>query len=138
MRDGSGWHAIAMSIYALEELAKYFQLLAAKKSATGSTLELDERLFGRERGSHKYKIEIGRKLIPQEAMNIFPKSFDPVYFDPKHFKSEDTFISEALRLETLFVDWKDGKWVHGTPILAERIKNFTDEILNALVKLEGG
>lgn len=127
MQAGSNWHAVAMAIFALEELVKYFILKREKDSAIQAkmtSIQVDERLFGRGRNSHKYKLEIARKerLIPLDAWTINTARFDRAYFDSAFFDTEDVVISAALRTRNTFVDWIDGKWEHGTAVETLRLK----------------
>jgi len=135
MKESSDYHAIAFAIFAFEELAKYSELKKAKESATQSTVKIDKRLLG-GREAHRYKQNIARKLIPPEAMIVMPAGFDPAGFDSKGFTTEDVEISPPLRLDCLFVNWKEeeGTWDLGCPVLPDQIKKFTDAILNELEK----
>jgi len=132
MRDASDWHALASAIFAFEELAKYSELKLAKESATCAEVEIDTRLFR----DHKYKQDIATKLLPPNAVELFPPHFDRKFFSSIYFDTEGTAVSPELRLDAVFVNWKDGQWVHGSPFLPERMKNFIDGILNCLNRLE--
>jgi AbiV family abortive infection protein len=134
MRDGSNWHALAAAIFAFEELAKYSELRSAKKSATSAEVEVDERLFK----DHKYKQDKARQLLPSEAVDLFPAGFDRQLYDQSWFDMQTTTVTPSLRLDAVFVNWKEGHWIHGTPFLPERLKSFVDEILNCLHRLETG
>jgi hypothetical protein len=74
-KESSDYHAIALAIFAFEELAKYSELKKAKESATQSTVKIDKRLLGGP-GAHSYKQNIARKLIPSEAMIVMLAAFD--------------------------------------------------------------
>jgi hypothetical protein len=93
---------------------------------------VDDRLFY----DHRHKQELARKLIPQDALILVPAYFDLQYFDTECFQTEDVEVSPTLRLDCVFVNWKDGKWVHGSDIETDRIKKFTQAILDALNSLE--
>ena len=143
MRDGSDWHAVALAIFALEELAKYYALKHGKDDAIRNhmtSVEVEELLFGRGHGnSHKRKLEIARKekLIPPDKWTINTARFDSAYFDSAYFDTEDVVVSAALRTQNIFVDWKNGEWVHGTVLEVARVKDFADSIIRSLDQLEG-
>jgi AbiV family abortive infection protein len=135
LKESSDYHAIALAIFAFEELAKYSELRKAKESATQGTVKIDKRLLGGP-GAHRYKQDIARKLIPPEAMIVMPAAFDPAHFDSKHFMTEDVKVSPTLRLDCVFVNWKEeeGRWDLGCPVLPDQIRKFTDAILDELEK----
>lgn len=114
------------------------ELKKAKQLGAHESVILDNRLFG-GRGSHEYKQEIARKLVLSEALEIFPGYSDESYFDSSYFDTEGIKVSPTLRLECVFVDWKDGKWVHGfrsDEKLSERIRKFTRIIRDAVSDLD--
>jgi hypothetical protein len=104
-----------------------------------TSVEVEEVLFGRGRNSHKRKLDIARKekLIPPDKWTINTARFDSAYFDSAYFDTEDVVVSAALRTQNIFVDWKDGEWVHGTILEVSRVKDFADSIIQSLDKLEG-
>jgi AbiV family abortive infection protein len=132
MQAASDWHALAMAIFAFEELAKYSELKLAKQSATGDEVEINDRLFK----DHKYKQDIARRLLPPDVVDLFPAGYGRQRYGESWYDMESTMVSPDLRLDAVFVNWKDGQWVVGAPFLPERLKNFVDEIINALNKLE--
>jgi hypothetical protein len=77
------------------------------------------------------------KLIPPDKWTINTAGFDSAYFDSAYFDTEDVVVSAALRTQNIFVDWKDGEWVHGTILEVARVKDFADSIIQSLDKLEG-
>jgi hypothetical protein len=129
---------IALAIFALEELAKYYVLKRGKDHATRNhmaSVEVEEALFGRGRkNSHKHKLEIARKekLIPPDKWAINTARFNSAYFDSAYFDTEDVVVSAALRTQNIFVDWKNGEWVHGTALEVARVKDFADSIIQSL------
>ena len=142
MRDGSDWHAVALAIFALEELAKYYVLKHGKDDAIRNrmtSVEVEELLFGRGRNSHKRKLDIARKerLIPPDMWTIYTARYGPAAYGSAHYDTEDVTVTAALRTQNIFVDWKDGEWVHGTVLEVARIKNFADSIIQSLDQLEG-
>jgi len=142
MRDGSDWHAVALAIFALEELVKYYVLKRKKDDATKrqmTSVEVEELLFGRGRGnSHKYKLDIARKehLIPPDTWTIHSARYNRAYYDSAHYDTEDVVVSAALRTRDIFADWKQGEWEHGTVLETLRLKNFADSIIHSLDQLE--
>jgi AbiV family abortive infection protein len=134
LKEPSEWHAIASVIFAFEELAKYSELKKAKNCASQDVVTVDKRLFY----SHKYKQKIAERLIPQGTMILSDAYFDPNYFDSQFFQTESVEASPRLRLDCVFVNWRDGHWVHGTPVIPQRIETFTEAILEALNQLESG
>jgi len=138
LKDSSDWHAIALAIFAFEELAKYSELRKSKESAAQDIVMVDERLFGKGKDPHGYKQNIARNLIQQDAMILIFPYFDSTYFDARHFHAEPDEMSHALRLDCVYVNWKDGKWIHGTPVVPDRIMMFTEAILDRLNRLESG
>jgi AbiV family abortive infection protein len=132
LEHSSDWHAIALAIFAFEELAKYAELKKAKGPTDQGVVRVDERLFGRGRHPHGYKLDIARKLMrglgQEEAMDLIP---------PILAKSA---ASPQLRLNCVFVDWKDGQngeWAYGTPTVANyRIERAIKAIENTLNWLE--
>jgi AbiV family abortive infection protein len=135
LKESSDYRAIALAIFAFEELAKYSELKKAKESATESTVKIDRRLLGGP-GAHSYKQNLARKLIPPEAMIVMAAAFDPAHLT-KYFMAEDVKVSPILRLDCIFVNWKEeeGTWDLGCPVLPNQITNFTDAILNELERL---
>jgi AbiV family abortive infection protein len=142
MQQGSTWHAVAIAIFALEELTKYHQLKRQKETATCNNLqsvEVDERLFGYGRSAHEFKLKIAKEeqLIPSEAWTINTAKFDSAFFDSAYFDTKDVVIDATLRTTNWYVDWKNGKWQIGTEALETlRLKNFADAIIVALEHLE--
>lgn len=140
MQAGSPWHANVMAIFALEELVKYFVLKRDKKLALETqetSIKVDERLFGRGRNSHQYKLDIAREqeLIPLDAWTIHTAAFDKAAFDSAAFDTEDVTVSTALRTRNIFVDWTNGKWEVGSLSESTRTKKFVDLIMEKLVQL---
>mgnify|MGYP001055837129 CR=1 FL=1 len=129
-RDFSEWHAVMLAIFAFEELAKYNELNKAKEKAAINKVdkvEMDDRLFW----SHKYKQELARKLIDKESIRLIDKaSLLP------DFRGETVEISHRLRLDCAFVDWRDGQWIHGTPLIPNNLREFKESIAQALLSLE--
>ena len=126
--DGlSHWHAVVLAIFAFEELAKLDQLKKAKAKATADKVEIDDRLFS----DHKYKQELARELIDKESLKLI----DEASLLPA-FRSETVEISPYLRLDCAFVDWKDGQWIHGTPLIPNNLRKFRESIAQALCSLE--
>lgn len=132
---GHGWHAIALAIFAFEELGKYEELqrLGDESQSRGEDkVRVKDALFR----SHPYKQDIAGKLIPKDAMILMPSYFDETYFDPKFFQTENETVDRPnLRSECTFVDW-DNDWRHGAPHDTEQLKKFLDAVLDALNKLE--
>jgi len=134
MSKGHGWHAIALAIFAFEELGKYYELkrLGEEARKNGlSDLMVKDNLFR----SHTTKQIVARKLVPSHAIILLPESFDKQYFDSKSFQTEPVTVSPNLRLECAFVDWLDGAWTLGAPHDTERIKTFLNSIMDALNNL---
>jgi AbiV family abortive infection protein len=142
MREESDWHAVALAIFALAEVAKYYVLKRKKDDAIKrqmTSVEVEELLFGRGRGnSHKYKLDIARKehLIPPDTWTIHSARYNRAYYDSAHYDTEDVVVSAALRTRNTFVDWKQGEWEHGTVLEASRLKDFADSIIHTLDQLE--
>jgi len=131
LKGSSGWHAVALVIFAAEELAKYSELKKAMESASVDVVKIDERLFL----SHHYKQEIARKLIPRDTMVILPKDL-VLSFLPGAIQTEQVEVSPRLRTECMFLDWKDGEWNLGAPLETSRIRRLADAIMTALNRLE--
>ena len=133
---GHGWHAIALAIFAFEELGKYEELqrLGDESQSRG---EDKVRVKGALFQSHQYKQDIARKLIPKDAMILMSRYFDETYFDPEFFQTENETVDRPnLRSECTFVDWIDNDWRHGAPHDTEQLKKFLNAVLDALNKLE--
>ena len=133
---GHGYHAVALAIFAFEELGKYSELktLGEESSKTGtSNVAVKDTLFR----SHDCKQEIAKQLLPPDAMILIPAYFSDIYFSPKYFGTEEVRVEPNLRLECVFVDWLDGDWRYGTPHDTERLKKFLDAVMDALNKLGG-
>ncbi len=127
---GHGYHAVALAIFAFEELGKYSELKrlgedANKTSAANLTVRDD--LFR----SHDYKQNVAKQLIDRDAMILLPAYFDSAYFD-----TEEVAVEPNLRLECVFVDWLEKDWRYGTPHDTERLRKFLNAIMEALSKLE--
>jgi AbiV family abortive infection protein len=135
LSKGHGWHAIALAIFAFEELGKYAELQrlgeeSGKKG--GSTISAKDALFR----SHSYKQDFARRLVPKDAMILLPAYFSSKYFDPKFFGTENVTPTNPLRVQCVFVDWIESDWLHGTPHDTVRLKKFLSSIVDALNKLE--
>lgn len=132
---GHGWHAIALAIFAFEELGKYAELQRIKESSENvqDTTSVRDALFR----SHDYKQGFAKRLVPSDAMILLPKYFDDRYFDPKFFQTDEVTVKPSLRLECVFVDWLDGDWRIGAPHDTERLRKFLNAILEVLNKLDG-
>ena len=167
VKKGSCWHAIALVILALEELAKYWEL---RRGKSGGSPCFDSRLFGKRTkkgSSHDYKIEKARELMiwldnkmteKQKSMRRLERGLEEKEIPPVGFlqaidglippigttSPQDSRASERLRLDCVYVDWCDSKhdWVHGPPSnAAYRIDNAALMIGAALAILktrEGG
>jgi AbiV family abortive infection protein len=138
LSKGHGYHAIALAIFAFEELGKYYELKRLGEEATAkgeSSITVRDDLFTK----HGYKQDIVKQnhLIPSETMVLLPKYFDETYFSPKYFGTIEVKTDPDLRLECTFVDWVDGDWRSGTPHEAERLRKFLLAIIEALSKLGG-
>jgi AbiV family abortive infection protein len=138
LKSRSDWHAIALAIFACEELGKYQALLQAKKNAKGDTVRVSKLLFGLGGGhrSHEYKMALAQQVPPPEARTLVPRyilspSNRPIII-------EKVEASAAMRLACLFVDWNavTKEWFFGTPISPAYLKDFVDAIVAALYKLE--
>jgi AbiV family abortive infection protein len=133
LSKGHGLHAIALAIFAFEELGKYAELQRLKESNKNKdTVSVPDALFYR----HDYKQEVARKLVSEEDTILLPAYFDSKYFSPKYFQTEEVTPTPILRTQCVFVDWVDEDWRFGTPHDTERLKTFMNAILAALYKLE--
>jgi AbiV family abortive infection protein len=136
---GHGWHAIALAMFAYEELGKYDELLRHRQSAKSGqdSVNVKDAIFS----SHTYKYGIASKLIPEDAKIIVPEVpgfFDSAYFDSAYFDIGTPAVtpSDSLRAQCVYVDWVDDDWRHGTPHDTDQIKRFLNSIIEALNKLE--
>lgn len=131
---GHGWHAIALAMFAYEELGKYKELHCHKQSAKNGqgSVSVKDALFS----SHSYKYAIASKLIPDKDKIILPAYFDDEYFNPKYFQDKDVTPSDKLRTQCVYVDWIEDDWRHGTPHDTEQIRRFLKSIIASLVQLE--
>jgi len=134
LENSSILHATALAIFASEELAKYSELKQAKKLATGTTASVDARLFW----NHSYKQKLAGELIPKDALVLSPALFGAEFLDSRLFQTEDIEASHTLRLDCVFVNWKETGWVYGSTVQTGRLKQFTQNILDVLGKLESG
>lgn len=127
-------HAIALAIFALEELAKYSEIKKAKQTATGDTVEIDERLFR----SHDYKQKIAQELVPEDARVLFAENFVREHLLPDSDKTERIDVSPRQRTVCLFLDWnkKLAEWSLGIPVDTTLVSKLIKAIRDALVKLE--
>jgi AbiV family abortive infection protein len=126
-------HAVALAIYAFEELGKYSELQRIQDEASKkaeSTITVKDELFR----SHQYKQTIAKKLVPQDVMILVPAYFDEKYFDPKYFQTKNISVEPHLRSECSFVDWIDNDWRIGigTTCDAERLRKFLKAVLQTL------
>jgi len=137
LKSASDWHAIALAIFACEELGKYRALLEAKKTASGGTGQVNKLIFGfGGRRSHEHKMQLAQKLLPAQALTLIPRyvissTHDPIIID----KVE---VSAPVRLACLFVDWnpETRDWDFGTPISRDHLIGLVDAVIAALNKLE--
>jgi AbiV family abortive infection protein len=132
LENSSILHATALAIFAVEELAKYSELKKAKISATGPNAQVEKRLFY----LHEYKQELAKEFLPKDALILSPAVFDAGVFDSKVFQTEGVGVSDATRLECIFVDWKDGHWIYGASVQISRLRQLTQYVLDTLTKLE--
>jgi len=136
LSKGHGYHAVALAIFAFEELGKYSELkrLGEESSRMGnSNITVKDSLFR----SHDCKQEIAKQLLPPDTMILIPAYFSDRYFSSKYFETEEVRVQPNLRLECVFVDWLDDDWRYGTPHDTERLKKFLDAVMDALNKLGG-
>ena len=137
LKSASNWHAIALAIFACEELGKYRALLEAKKIASGGIGKVDKLIFGfGGRRSHEYKMQLAQERLPAEALTLIPRyvissAHDPITID----KVE---ASAQIRLTCLFLDWnpKTKDWDFGTPMNPDHLTGLVDAVIAALNKLE--
>jgi len=130
LKNSSEWHAIAMAIFAYEEIAKYAELKKAKSTATSDSVEICSRLFY----DHEYKQDIAYELIEDNESVVLLAESDLL----PHFQTEKVEVKPKLRLDCLFVDWceKNEQWRHGQPYLPSNIRRFKEEIAKALDRLQ--
>jgi len=136
LSKGHGYHAVALAIFAFEELGKYSELkrLGEQSSKMGtSNVTVKDDLFSK----HDYKQKIAKQLLPAETTILIPAYFSETYFSPKYFGTKEVRVEPNLRPECDFVDWVGDDWRHGTPHDTERLKKFLDAVMNALNKLGG-
>ena len=134
LSNGHGYHAVALAIFAFEELGKYSELkrLGEESAKIGaSSLKVKDDLFR----LHNYKQDIAKQLVPADTMILIPRYFSDTYFSPKYFGTKEVMVEPNLRLECVFVDWLNGDWRYGTPHEPERLKKFLNAIIDALNKL---
>jgi AbiV family abortive infection protein len=134
LAKGHGYHAIALAIFAFEELGKYSELKRLGEDAnkiSAANLPVKDDLFR----SHDYKQNIAKQLIDPGTMILLPAYFDSAYFDSAYFDTEEVTIKSTLRLECVFVDWLEEDWRYGTPHDTERLRKFLEAIIEALNKL---
>jgi AbiV family abortive infection protein len=128
----SDWHAIALAIFAFEELGKYHKLKEAKQAAEGDIVTIDEALFT----DHNYKQEIAKGLLPRDALTILPRIVVPNVDGTTHVLTHSVKVSPLLRLDCLFVDWKNDDWNLGSPENPDHVRKFIQAIVDALVRME--
>jgi AbiV family abortive infection protein len=137
MRSGSPWHAVAMAIFALEELAKYYDLKRKRASALRSrtnVIKVDERLFGRGRGnSHLYKLQMAKdeNLIPPDAWQIHTADADVEYALHKALLGSADFNVKDATVS----DWINEEWEIGSNYEPHRLKMLVDAITEKLKQL---
>jgi AbiV family abortive infection protein len=137
LSEGHDSHAIALAIYAFEELGKYSELQRLQEEATkkeATTIVVKDELFQ----LHPYKQDIAKKLLPEESMILMPAYFDERYFSPKYFWTRTVSVKPSLRSECTFVDWIDDDWRIGigTTCDAARLRKFLTSVQEALDRLE--
>lgn len=139
LKSASDWHAIALSIFACEELGKYRALLEAKRATSGDTVKVSKLLFGfGGRDSHIYKMRLGQELLPPAALTLVP-SFRIQQVNTERFVlSKRIEVTAPMRLDCLFVDWNPDKadWEFGGPISPHNLRSFVEAIIAALNELE--
>ncbi|MGD0422486.1 MAG: AbiV family abortive infection protein [Candidatus Bathyarchaeia archaeon] len=136
LSKGHDYHAVALAIFAFEELGKYSELkkLGEEATKTGTTnVTVKDDLFR----LHDYKQNIAKQLLPVDTMILIPAYFSDIYFSPKYFRTKAVKVEPSLRLECVFVDWINDDWRYGTPHDTERLKKFLGAIIDALNKLGG-
>ena len=136
LKSASDWHAIALAIFACEELGKYRALLEAKKTASGGTGQVNKLIFGVDGGrSHEHKMQLAFELLPLEARTLIPRYViggrDPIII-------EKVEVSAPIRLACLFLDWNPdtNDWDFGTPVSPDHLITFVNAVIAALNKLE--
>jgi len=133
LESGSDWHAIALAIFAFEELGKYHALKEAKRAAKGDIVTIDEALFRK----HDHKQNIAKSLLSREALTILPRVVLSNVDDlSPSIMIHSVKVSPLLRLDCLFVDWENGEWKLGSPEDPKHVKEFVQAIVGALVKME--
>ena len=136
LSKGHGYHAVALAIFAFEELGKYSELkrLGEQSSKMGaSNVTVKDDIFR----SHDHKQKEAKQLLLAETMILIPAYFSDTYFGPPYFGTKEVRVDPNLRLECVFVDWLGDDWRYGTPHDTERLKKFLDAVVNALNKLGG-
>jgi AbiV family abortive infection protein len=136
LSKGHGYHAVALAIFAFEELGKYSELkrLGEQSNRIGaSNVTVKDDLFR----SHDYKQKLAEQLLPAETMILIPAYFSSTYFSSRYFETEEVKVEPTLRLECVFVDWLGDDWRYGTPHDTERLKKFLSAVIDALNKLGG-
>jgi AbiV family abortive infection protein len=125
------WSALALAIFAFEELAKYAELKKAKELGK-ATVEIDNRLFAQ----HSYKQKIALSLVPKDAVELLSSRYGEASYGLDYYGGVS--VTPKLRLQCVFVDWEDGKWVsRPSTMIVDNVVKFMVEIEKALSKLSG-
>jgi len=135
LSKGHGWHAIALAIFAFEELGKYSELkrLGGEAQENGlKEVKVKDELFR----SYDTKQNIAKQLVPKQARTLLQGAFGSRNFDSRAFQTETVSVEPNLRLECVFVDWLGDDWRLGAPHDTTRITMFLNPIVEALNKLE--
>ena len=116
-------HSIAFVQFAIEELGKAGILRKRLLETTDDVVEVSDAVFGRVRGSHRLKENEAWTILSLELRVLARAAFDPEFFDPRFFVTQDVKLSHEERLRSLFVDFIDGTPTLGAAAEKERLTN---------------
>ncbi|MGA3108165.1 MAG: AbiV family abortive infection protein [Candidatus Bathyarchaeia archaeon] len=131
----SVWSALVLAIFAYEELAKCAELTTKNDSAgREGEVKIDKRFFT----DHVFKQNVAREIVGNAATELLPSGFDEAYFDSSYFDTKPMSVSHDLRVNCVFVSWRDDKWIsRPTAMSVDNVVRFLAAIELALSDISG-
>ena len=128
-------HSIALVQFAVEELGKASILRKKLQETQDDVIEVPAKLFG-GRGSHQLKEKEAWIILSSELRVLAEAAFDPKFFDPRFFVTEDVELSHSERLRCLFAGFEDGTPTLGAAVESEKLENLIEGIEKEVERLK--
>jgi len=85
---------------------------------------------------HFEKLKEAWTILSSELRVLAEGAFDPKFFDPRFFVTEDVELSHEERLRCLFVGFKDGAPTLGVAVESEKLEKIIEGMKKEVERLK--